>query len=88
MHLRNRDGRTPLFLAAEAGIEDNVKLLKESGAHLHADEVELAMLLKAKAEEAATHGNGGNNGNNGNGGTNGNGSSNGCRVRCWKFAGV
>lgn len=79
MHLRNRDGRTPLFLAAEAGIEKNVELLKESGAHLHADELELAMLLKTQAEEG--HGNG-----NGNGGANGNSSE--CRVRCWKLAGV
>lgn len=81
MHLRNRDGRTPLFLAAEAGIEKNVELLKESGAHLHADELELAMLLKTQAEEGHGNGNG-----NGNGGANGN--SNECRVRCWKLAGV
>lgn len=77
MHLRNRDGRTPLFLAAEAGIEKNVELLKESGAHLHADELDLATLLKTQAEEG--HGNG-------NGGANGNSSE--CRVRCWGLAGV
>lgn len=87
MHLRNRDGRTPLFLAAEAGIEKNVKLLKESGAHLHADEVELAKLLKAKAEEGLAHGNGNGGGNHGNPGANGN-NGNECRVRCWNFAGV
>lgn len=81
VHLRNRDGRTPLFLAAEAGIENNVELLKESGAHLHADEVELATLLKTQAEEGHGNGNG-----NGNGGANG--SSSECRVRCWKLAGV
>lgn len=75
MHLRNRDGRTPLFLAAEAGIERNVELLKESGAHLHPDEVELAMLLKTQAEDGHGNGNGGANGSE-------------CRVRCWNLAGV
>lgn len=79
--MRNRDGRTPLFLAAEAGLEKNAELLKASGAHLHADEGELATLLKVKAEEGVAHGN-----VNGNG--NGNGSSNRSRVRCWKIAGV
>jgi lysophospholipase len=52
VHLRNRDGRTPLFLAAEAGRLDNVVLLAESGAHLHADEKGLAAHLKQRAEEA------------------------------------
>lgn len=87
MHLRNRDGRTPLFLAAEAGIERNVELLKKSGAHLHADEVDLAILLLKKAQEAP---NGNNNGgtNNGNGEANGNGNLNEARVRCWKIAGL
>src|SRR5690606_19104142 len=36
VHLRNRDGRTPLFVAAKAGRIRNVRLLTESGAHLHA----------------------------------------------------
>lgn len=92
MHLRNRDGRTPLFLAAEAGIERNVELLKKSGAHLHADEVDLAILLLKKAQEASDGNNGGNNGgtNNGNGDANGNGNGNlnEARVRCWKVAGL
>ncbi|KAG0635429.1 asparaginase-domain-containing protein [Tuber brumale] len=44
VHLRNGDGRTPLFLAADSGIEVNVSLLRESGAHLHAEEVEHAKL--------------------------------------------
>ena len=52
MHLRNRDGRTPLFLAAEAGKVENVKLLKESGAHLHAEETEMAAVMKKRAEAA------------------------------------
>lgn len=84
MHLRNRDGRTPLFLAAEAGIERNVELLKKSGAHLHADEVDLAILLLKKAQEASNgNDNGGTNGN-----ANGNGNLNEARVRCWKVAGL
>lgn len=49
VHLRNRDGRTPLFVAAKAGRIGNVRLLKESGAHLHADEMEVAKLLKKRA---------------------------------------
>lgn len=38
MHIRNRAGRTPLFLAANAGLSEHVLLLRKSGAHLHADE--------------------------------------------------
>lgn len=38
VHLRSRAGRTPLFLAANAGLVDHVSLLRRSGAHLHADE--------------------------------------------------
>lgn len=45
MHLRNRSGRTPLFLAANAGLSDHVLLLRKSGAHLHSDEVPAAQLL-------------------------------------------
>ncbi|KAL7269965.1 hypothetical protein RUND412_007340 [Rhizina undulata] len=52
VHLRNRDGRTPLFLAAEAGLKENVGLLKESGAHLHADEIELARLFAQRSEKS------------------------------------
>ncbi|EEH49654.2 uncharacterized protein PADG_05733 [Paracoccidioides brasiliensis Pb18] len=44
VHLRNRAGRTALFLAANAGLPDHVKLLRESGAHLHADELGVAKL--------------------------------------------
>lgn len=39
VHLRNRSGRTPLFLAASTGLKDNVMLLRQSGAHLHASEL-------------------------------------------------
>lgn len=44
MHLRNRTGRTPLFLAANAGLGEQVQLLRDSGAHLHAQEIETARL--------------------------------------------
>ncbi|CAI6298309.1 unnamed protein product [Periconia digitata] len=39
VHLRNRSGHTPLFLAAAAGKADHVKVLKGAGAHLHSDEM-------------------------------------------------
>lgn len=42
VHLRNNAGRTPLFLAANAGLSDHVVLLRKSGAHLHAEERALA----------------------------------------------
>ena len=45
VHLRNRNGRTPLFLAANAGLSEHVLLLCKSGAHLHADERPAAELL-------------------------------------------
>lgn len=45
MHLRNRTGRTPLFLAANAGFSEHVLLLRKSGAHLHSDERAAAELL-------------------------------------------
>lgn len=44
VHLRNKAGRTPLFLAANANLPDHVKLLKRAGAHIHADELEAARL--------------------------------------------
>ncbi|KAJ5718680.1 hypothetical protein N7488_004326, partial [Penicillium malachiteum] len=45
VHLRNRSGRTPLFLAANAGLSNHVLLLRKSGAHLHSDERPAAELL-------------------------------------------
>lgn len=44
VHLRNNTGRTPLFLSANAGLDEHVFLLKKSGAHLHADELGIAKL--------------------------------------------
>lgn len=44
VHLRNKAGRTPLFLAANVGLSEHVKLLRKSGAHLHAGELEVAKL--------------------------------------------
>ncbi|KAF1993471.1 asparaginase-domain-containing protein [Amniculicola lignicola CBS 123094] len=44
VHLRNRSGNTPLFLAAAAGLRDHVEILREAGAHLHTDEMAAARL--------------------------------------------
>ncbi|KAJ6262262.1 hypothetical protein Dda_3068 [Drechslerella dactyloides] len=54
VHIRNRENHTPLYVAADAGYPENVKLLREAGAHLHPDEVELAEMLKQKAVRSAT----------------------------------
>jgi lysophospholipase len=42
VHLRNREAKTPLFLAANAGLSEQVRLLREAGAHLHSDELAAA----------------------------------------------
>ena len=39
VHIRNKSGRTPLFLAANSGLTENVAILKQSGAHLHTVEM-------------------------------------------------
>lgn len=46
VHLRNHtgSGRTPLFLAANAGLLPHVMLLRQAGAHLHAEELDTARL--------------------------------------------
>ena len=46
VHMRNYtgSGRTPLFLAANAGFPGHVALLKQAGAHLHSEEWEIARL--------------------------------------------
>ena len=44
VHLRTTNGHTPLFLAANSGLVDHVSLLRRSGAHLHADELNVAKL--------------------------------------------
>ena len=46
VHLRNftGTGRTPLFLAANAGLEAHVLLLRQVGAHLHSEELDTARL--------------------------------------------
>jgi len=51
VHLRNRSGHTPLFLAAAAGLHDHVEILKNAGAHLHSDET-------AAAQRQASEGDG------------------------------
>lgn len=53
MHLRNREGYTPLFLAAHAGQRDHVRLLMEAGAHLHSEEVADAEAYAGKEKEKA-----------------------------------
>ncbi|KAF2841311.1 asparaginase-domain-containing protein [Patellaria atrata CBS 101060] len=47
VHMRNREGRTPLFLAADAGLKDHVRLLREAGAHFHLDEMNSARLRRS-----------------------------------------
>lgn len=44
VHLRNNTGRTPLFLAANAGLGDHVALLRDSGPHSHVEELNVAKL--------------------------------------------
>jgi lysophospholipase len=46
VHMRNftASGRTPLFLAANAGLIPHVMLLQQAGAHLHTEELETAQL--------------------------------------------
>jgi 60kDa lysophospholipase len=46
VHMRNftGSGRTPLFLAANAGYVGHVALLRQAGAHLHSEEWEIARL--------------------------------------------
>jgi lysophospholipase len=51
--MRNKAGRTPLFLAANAGLLDRVELLRMSGAHLHPEESGVARVLCEKGSERA-----------------------------------
>lgn len=51
VHLRNNQNRTPLFLAANAGMGEHVKLLRQSGAHLHSDERAAAEVLAQRRPE-------------------------------------
>ena len=51
VHLRNRTGRTPLFLAANAGLTEHVLLLRQSGAHLHSSEWSVAELHSQQRPE-------------------------------------
>lgn len=43
VHVRNRAGNSPLFLAEKVGAAEHVKLLETSGAHLHVEETEKAI---------------------------------------------
>jgi lysophospholipase len=53
VHLRNHtgSGRTPLFLAANAGLLPHVMLLRQAGGHLHAEELETARLHASQRPE-------------------------------------
>jgi 60kDa lysophospholipase len=50
VHLRNRSGNTPLFVAAAAGLKDHVGILKAAGAHLHSDELGAAKMHAAEGD--------------------------------------
>ena len=49
VHLRNRSGHTPLYLAAAAGLKDHVEALSKAGAHLHSDEMAAAKMHAAES---------------------------------------
>lgn len=53
VHMRNftGSGRTPLFLAANAGLNGHVALLRQAGAHLHSEEWEIARLHALRKPE-------------------------------------
>ena len=51
VHLRNHARRTPMFLAANTGLQEYVSLLRECGAHLHEDELAKAWLLAQAAPD-------------------------------------
>jgi lysophospholipase len=50
VHLRNRSGHTPLFLAAAAGLQDHVGILKNAGAHLHDTEKGTAQMHASEGD--------------------------------------
>lgn len=54
VHLRNRSGHTPLYLAAAAGLKDHVEVLKRAGSHLHTDEVPQAQVHVAEGDGNAS----------------------------------
>jgi 60kDa lysophospholipase len=53
VHLRNREGHTPLYVAALAGRAAHVGLLRDAGAHLHSGEVDSARLHAQDGDRAA-----------------------------------
>ncbi|KAL2424319.1 60 kDa lysophospholipase [Exophiala dermatitidis] len=57
VHLRNHtgSGRTPLFVAANAGLLPHVMLLRQAGAHLHPEEVDTARLHASQRPEVWRH---------------------------------
>ncbi|PSK59352.1 lysophospholipase [Elsinoe australis] len=53
VHLRNRDGHTPLYLAAKSALGEHVHILRKAGAHLHAEELSDASSAATAADEAS-----------------------------------
>ncbi|KAF2496958.1 asparaginase-domain-containing protein [Lophium mytilinum] len=53
VHLRNREGHTPLYLAAHSGLAGHVQILTDAGAHLHSDEMAAARLHAESDGDAA-----------------------------------
>lgn len=56
VHIRNRAGHTPLFIAAHAGQLRSVELLTEAGAHLHNEELPDARHLAKRAANSGQEG--------------------------------
>lgn len=52
VHMRNREGHTPLFLAAQAGQAEYVQMLRDAGAHFHSEELGDARHLAKRASAA------------------------------------
>jgi len=53
VHIRNREGHTPLFLAANAGLREHVRALRDAGAHLHLEEMAAARLQASSGGDDA-----------------------------------
>ncbi|KAK5211533.1 hypothetical protein LTR99_005616 [Exophiala xenobiotica] len=51
VHMRNNASRTPLFLAANAGLIPHVMLLRQAGGHLHQEELPTARLHASQRPE-------------------------------------
>jgi len=55
VHTRNNFGHTPLYLAAETGNKANVQMLRDTGAHIHPQELSnLESLTKSNGKDGIT----------------------------------